>query len=183
MFNTFAHLDLFDLVVAENGAVLHNPATNDVNVIASPPPPALLAALQRQQVPISVGHTIVATVTPPHEAMLAAIQSLGLNWHVIYNKGAAMALPTGVTKATGLLVALTILGVTPAECVGIGDAENDIDFMSVCGLAVAVANALPEVKSVADVVLTSARGAAVVELATRLRSGDFDMLGRWSVAR
>jgi hydroxymethylpyrimidine pyrophosphatase-like HAD family hydrolase len=46
--------------------------------------------------------------------------------------------------------------------------------MRLCGLAVAVSNALPEVKTIADVVLPSARGAGVVELADRLIAGEFD---------
>lgn len=174
LFNTFAHVDLFDLVVAENGAVLYDPAAQSIEVLAPPPPPALVAALQHEQVPISVGHSIVATVRPYEDKMLAAIRALAPDWHVIYNKRAVMALSSHVNKATGLFAALQILNVATQECVGIGDAENDVDFMRLCGLAVAVSNALPEVKTIADVVLSSARGAGVVELADRVIAGEFD---------
>ena len=47
--------------------------------------------------------------------MLAAIHDLGLEWHVIFNKGSVMALPSGVNKATGLAPALAELGVTAAD--------------------------------------------------------------------
>lgn len=171
LFNTFAHVDLFELVVAENGAVVYTPATGDVELIAPQAPVALVEALQAAQVPVSVGHSIVATVRPHDGALLAAIGALGLDSHVIYNKRAAMALPVGVNKATGLRAALKALGVPPEQCIAVGDAENDLDFMAACGLAVAVGNALPGVKAVADVVLTSTRGAAVVELAERIVAG------------
>ena len=79
LFNTFEHTDLFDRVVAENGAVLYDPSTSAVDLLAGAPPPAFLRALERARVPFSVGHLIVATVLPDHESMLEIIRSLGLN--------------------------------------------------------------------------------------------------------
>jgi len=174
LFNTFAHADLFDRIVAENGAVLYDPVTAAPVTLAPPPPPALLAALTRQSVPISVGRSIVATVAPHEHVVLAAIRDLGLEWHVIFNKGSVMALPASVTKATGLAPALAELAIAPASTIGVGDAENDQAFLRLCGLAVAVDNALPSVKAVADVVTTGASGAGVVELIERLLSGTLD---------
>jgi hydroxymethylpyrimidine pyrophosphatase-like HAD family hydrolase len=178
LFNTFAHTNLFDLVVAENGAVLYDPGAQRVEVVAAAAPPALLAALQRAEVPVSAGHSIVATVLPHDQQMIAAIASLGLEWHVIYNKRAVMALPKGVSKSTGLAQAAIKLGVAPHQCVAVGDAENDMDLMTFCGLSAAVDNALPEVKAFADVVLSSARGAGVLELTARLMAGEFDAFVR-----
>ena len=40
-----------------------------------------------------------------------------------------MALPSDVTKATGLAPALAAIGATAAETVGVGDAENDQAFL------------------------------------------------------
>ena len=42
--------------------------------------------------------------------VLSAIHDLGLEWHVIFNKGSVMALPADVTKASGLAPALAALG-------------------------------------------------------------------------
>jgi hydroxymethylpyrimidine pyrophosphatase-like HAD family hydrolase len=132
-----------------------------------------VAELARRGVlPLSVGRTIVATVEPHEHAVLSAIRDLGLEWHVIFNKGAVMALPSGVTKATGLTPALDELGVPADRAVGVGDAENDHSFLRLCGLAVAVANALPAVKDSADLVTTGARGAGVAELIERLLADD-----------
>ena len=43
--NTFDHVDVFDRVVAENGAVVLNPETGHVRLLASPPPAALVQRL------------------------------------------------------------------------------------------------------------------------------------------
>lgn len=178
LFNTFAQYDLFERIVAENGAVIHDPATQSIQRLAPAPPPELLEALQRSQVPLSVGHSIVATVTPHEHTVLEAIRALGLGWHVIFNKGAVMALPVEVTKATGLAAALEALGILPTEVVGVGDAENDHSFLRYCGLSVAVSNALPAVKETADVVTAGARGAGVCELIDRMIAGELDMVAR-----
>jgi len=100
--------------------------------------------------------------------VLNAIRELGLEWHVIFNKGSVMALPSGVTKATGLYPALEELGISPLQTVGVGDAENDHAFLRLCGVSVAVANALPAVKAAADIVTEGARGAGVTELIERM---------------
>jgi hydroxymethylpyrimidine pyrophosphatase-like HAD family hydrolase len=171
LFNTFDHADLFDRIVAENGAVLYDPAAQTMETLAPPPPPGLLERLARESVPLSVGHSIVATVEPHEHQVLAAIRDLGLEWHVIFNKGSVMALPADVTKATGLKPALAAVDIAADETVGIGDAENDQAFLRACGLSVAVDNALPIVKDMCDVVLAHARGAGVTELIQQMISG------------
>jgi hydroxymethylpyrimidine pyrophosphatase-like HAD family hydrolase len=176
LFNTFADTDIFDLIVGENGAVLYDPLTKKVETLTAGPPPAMLEILEKQSVPLSVGHSIVATVEPYEHHVLAAIRDLGLGWHVIFNKGSVMALPSDVTKATGLAPALAAIGATAAETVGVGDAENDQAFLKVCGLAVAVDNALASVKEIAHVVTSGARGAGVSELIGRWLAGELEAM-------
>jgi hydroxymethylpyrimidine pyrophosphatase-like HAD family hydrolase len=171
LFSTFADHAIFDFIVAENGAVVHDSAAGLSETIAAPPPPAFLAALARRRVPVSGGRSIVATSEPYEEALRTAIRDLGLEWAVVLNKGAVMALPSGVTKGSGLAAALTRLGVEPEHTIGVGDAENDEALLRACGLAVAVANALPSVKHIADIVTTNAYGAGVAELIDRLLAG------------
>ena len=160
-------IKLFDRIVVENGALLHDPATNASRLISPPPPPAFIERLKLANIPLSYGQSIVATVEPHEHVVLSAIRDLGMEWHVIFNKGAVMALPSGVTKATGLAPALEELGLTHDEVVGTGDAENDHAFMRLCGLSIAVANALPAVKETADYVTQGARGIGVTEVIER----------------
>jgi len=176
LFNTFAHVDLFHRIVAENGAVLYDPSTRTTTSIAPRAPAALVERLAREGVPISVGHSIVATVEPHEHQVLAAIRDLGLEWHVIFNKGSVMALPAEITKATGLAPALEALQLSHEQTIGVGDAENDQAFLRTCGLAVAVHNALPAVKAMAHLVTSGARGAGVSELIEEWLAGRLDSL-------
>ncbi|HEY2385430.1 MAG TPA: HAD family hydrolase [Candidatus Binatia bacterium] len=169
----FDRLDLFDRVVAENGALLYHPATGAQRLLADPPPEAFVEVLRQAGVePLSVGRVVVATVSPHETTMLEVIHELGLELQVIFNKGSVMVLPSGTNKATGLRAALDELGMTPHATVGVGDAENDHAFLAFCGCGVAVANALPMLKAAADLVTTAARGAGVVELIDRLIAND-----------
>ncbi len=174
------HIDLFDLVVAENGALLYDPATKEETVLADPPPPALVARLQACGVaPMSVGRSILATWEPHETVVLKAIRELGLELHIIFNKGAVMVLPSDVNKATGLKSALKKLGLSAHNVVGIGDAENDQAFLSACGCGVAVGNALQSVKDKCDFVVAD-HGAGVVELAGMLTQHDLTPAKRWA---
>jgi hydroxymethylpyrimidine pyrophosphatase-like HAD family hydrolase len=165
----FPDLWLFDRIVAENGALLLDPWTNSLRPLADPPPAPFVEALIRADVkPLSVGQVIVATREPHHIPVLETIRKLGLQLQVIFNKGSVMVLPSGVNKATGLLAALEELGLASDSAVGIGDAENDHAFLSICGYSVAVSNALTSLKDECDWITTGARGAGVTELIDRM---------------
>jgi len=169
--NTFDRLDLIDRVVAENGAVLSDPAGGTLRTLAAAPPPGLVDRLTRANVPVSIGHSIIATSEPHEQALREAIRESGADWHLIFNKGSVMALPSGVTKATGMLTALQELHILPEETVGVGDAENDLALLAASGLGVAVANALPSLKQAAALVTAGERGAGVAELIAQMLSG------------
>jgi hypothetical protein len=170
---TFNHFDLFDRIVAENGAVIYRPATHEEKILAEAPPTEFVEALRKRGVgPISVGRVIVATWEPHQNAVLETIRDLGLELQVIFNKGAVMVLPSGVNKATGLTSALDELGLSPHNTAGIGDAENDHAFLTLCEMSAAVANALPALKEKADLVTNADHGAGVVELINRIVKDD-----------
>jgi HAD superfamily hydrolase (TIGR01484 family) len=158
-------LDLFDRVVAENGGVLYRPHDRSETVLANPPPQALVEALRARKVePIGLGRVVIATWQPHDTFASDVVRELGLDYRVILNKRAVMLLPRGVDKASGLRRALDELGLDPRSSAAVGDAENDTAMLSACGLAVAVANALPAVKARADHVTQADHGAGVVEL-------------------
>jgi hydroxymethylpyrimidine pyrophosphatase-like HAD family hydrolase len=169
----FGRVDLFERIVAENGAVLYRPAGRDTTVLADRPSDQFIRALRKKRVkPLAVGEVVVATLTSNATPVLEVIQDLGLELEPIFNKDSLMVLPPGVDKATGLAAALADMGMSPANVVGIGDAENDQALLRVCGFGVAVANAVPLLKQQADLVTQGADGAGVAELATRLLATD-----------
>lgn len=190
LLETFAAIELFDLVVPENGAMLYHPKEKWERLLA-PPPPALFIEQLRDRISqrespqsvtgefsalvnekrlewLGVGRVIVATWVPHDETVQALIQDLNLDLQVIMNKSAVMILPTGVSKESGLTAALAELGVSADAVVGVGDAENDTDFLKLCGYSVAVANALPSLKEQVDWVTDQTRGEGVTELITQL---------------
>jgi hydroxymethylpyrimidine pyrophosphatase-like HAD family hydrolase len=167
------HLDLFERVVAEDGALLVRPDTGEAKPMSAPPPARLVRALRERGVqPLGVGRVIVATLKTQEATVVAVIRELGLDLEVIFNKEALMVLPRGVNKATGLAAALRELGLSPHHVVGVGDAENDLGFLRGCGFSVAVANALPVVKEAAHWVTRGERGAGVCELIAELLAND-----------
>lgn len=65
-------------------------------------------------------------------------------------------------KGSGLIKLGEILGILPEEIMAIGDADNDKEMIQWSGIGVAMENAIPEVKAIADYVTSdnNAEGAA-----------------------
>jgi len=164
---------LFDLLVVENGAVLHRPSTGETRVLGAAPPRSFVAELERRGVtPLSVGASIVATWHPNEQVVLEVIRELGLELQVIFNKGAVMVLREGMNKASGMAAALEDLGLSPHNLAAIGDAENDHALLAMAECSAAVANAVPMLKAKADLVMAGDHGAGVMELIERLIDDD-----------
>lgn len=174
---TFPRLDLFTTVVAEDGGLLYHPPDRTEQVLAGPPPRQLIQVLQERDVePLSIGRVVLASWRPQEKTIMEVIDMLGLKWQVIFNKGAVMVLPDGVNKGSGLAAALRELNISAQNAVGVGDAENDQSFLSLCGFSVAVANALPSLKERVDYTTKADHGDGVVELIERLLRDDLKTL-------
>jgi hydroxymethylpyrimidine pyrophosphatase-like HAD family hydrolase len=169
----FPEIGVCDLVVAENGALLYWPNTGQMKLLGEPAPLAFVERLRARGVPIAVGRVIVATVEPHEIAVLQTIKEMELELEMIFNKGAVMILPTGLNKATGLREGLSRIGLSTRYTIGVGDAENDHAFLRICGCGIAVANALPALKSRADFVTTRPHGEGITELIDQLLANNF----------
>jgi hydroxymethylpyrimidine pyrophosphatase-like HAD family hydrolase len=172
LFTVFPDVPVFDRVVAENGGTLYNPITGVEEILAKAPPPELMTALEEQNVPITIGRVLIASVEPHDKTIVRVIRDLGLEHHIIFNKGSIMILPSGVNKATGLVAALHELGLSAETTVGVGDGENDHALLELCGYGVAVQNAVASLKTQAKWVTTFPSGAGVKELIERLLETD-----------
>lgn len=71
----------------------------------------------------------------------------GLTWVSITNPQA--------TKLHGVVRVAELLGISPKQAVGIGDGYNDYPLLSACGLKIAMGNAVPELKAIADFIAPS----------------------------
>ena len=169
----FPEHGIFELIVAENGALLYEPSSKSETRLCDPPPKEFVATLERKRVaPVSAGRVIVGTLVDQSDKVLETIRELGLELQMIFNKGSLMILPPGVNKATGLKAALQKLCLSVHNTVGVGDAENDHAFLSVCERGVSVANGLPSLQEHADLVTKKGCGRGVSELIERMVTED-----------
>jgi hypothetical protein len=166
-------LDQFDFVVAENGAVLFDPRADEETALAKAPPRQFVERLLELGVtPLVQGKVVIDTRLPHQAEVLRAVQEMGLELHIVFNRDAVMVLPTGVNKATGMDHALRRLGLSAHEVVGIGDAANDHSFLERSECSAAVANAEPAVRRTVDVVTTLPGSSGVVELIDEILKND-----------
>jgi hydroxymethylpyrimidine pyrophosphatase-like HAD family hydrolase len=157
--------------------VVYDPGTKRHDLLADRPPPDLIRALKEKKVkPLSVGESIIATWCPHETTVLETIRELGLEYQIVFNKGAVMVLPPGINKATGLKAALAEMELSPHNVIGVGDAENDFAFLEACGCSAAVGNAKPALKNMADVVLEGRWGCGVVELIEQIIAKDVEII-------
>jgi HAD superfamily hydrolase (TIGR01484 family) len=169
----FPQIDLFDRLVIENGAVVYRPDTREKKLLGEAPPKEFAERLiARGAERVSVGDVIVATWEPYETIALEVIREMGLELQIIFNKGAVMILPSGINKAVGLSQALKELCLSPHNVVGVGDAENDHAFLSICECSVAVSNALDTVKQRVDWVTQRSHGDGVQDLIRQLLESD-----------
>lgn len=77
--------------------------------------------------------------------------------------------PADSTKAKGLARALPALGLSRDRVMAIGDNDNDVEMLELCGLAVSVANASPKAKAASNYVTTLNSAHGVVEVLDLLR--------------
>lgn len=164
---------LFDLIVAENGALLYAPDTLEETRLGDPPPPEFVEELARRGVtPLSAGRVIVATWEPHQATVLEVIRESGMERQIIFNKGAVMILPPGINKSNGLAAALDAMGYSAHNVVAVGDAENDTALLQSAECAISVANALPALHAISDWVTPADHGAGVIQLIERIREDD-----------
>ncbi|MES5824479.1 HAD family hydrolase [Streptomyces sp. RG80] len=80
--------------------------------------------------------------------------------------------PCGITKATGLALAAEHLGLGPQQTIAFGDMPNDIPMFDWAAHGVAMANAHPELKAVADETTLSNEDDGIAVVLERLFQGN-----------
>ncbi len=73
----------------------------------------------------------------------------------------------GCSKATGVAQLIAYMGCKKEEVMAIGDHTNDIEVLQLAGIGVAVGNAVPELKAVADYIMVQHRSKGVAEAIKR----------------
>jgi hydroxymethylpyrimidine pyrophosphatase-like HAD family hydrolase len=147
---------VFDLIVAENGAVLYNAHTDEMRLPFGDVPDDLIDTLLKLDIPVWRGIAIAGTTLPYDDVVWVASREMGRAAHVETNRNEVMLLPPGASKGAGLLNLLQSEGLSPRNLLAIGDAQNDLSLLRVAEVKVAVANAVEELKAIADYVTAEA---------------------------
>jgi hydroxymethylpyrimidine pyrophosphatase-like HAD family hydrolase len=163
--------ELFEAIIAENGAVVYFPKRGSVALPFGHLDADLVERFHGLDIPLESGMAIVATIAPHEEAIYRVLQEQRYAGTIEYNRGAIMLLPSGASKGNGLLYALDELGYSPHNVIACGDAENDRSLFDVAELGVAVSNAQEGVRSTADLVLGMPGGAGIEHLLQDLIDG------------
>ncbi|BAM39570.1 haloacid dehalogenase-like family hydrolase [Theileria orientalis strain Shintoku] len=122
-------------------------------------------------------------IISPNEVINKKITSIHINKHVqidelsdkfttkvCANETTFHISPKGITKAFGVKMLLHSIGLTPKECLFIGNGENDIELLEFCGSSYAVGNANDDVKKAAKTVLKEDYDKGAFQKAARLIS-------------
>jgi haloacid dehalogenase-like hydrolase len=178
--SVFPRLELFDCIIAENGAILHWPARRERLSLRGPVPESFERALrQRILSPIERGQVVLYTHASQACALVETSRELGLELQVLFCGESALAVPPGVNKGAGLQEALLSLGLSPHEVVSIGREANDHSLLDMSECAVALADALPALKERAAFVTRGEASAGVVEVIEALVRDDLQAARRW----
>jgi hypothetical protein len=161
----FRHLELFDVLIAENGALLLRCDRSEERKLAKPPPARLVRALQGAGIKsLKRGRLIFQAEMHDLDKIASIIKKQRTKWTLVRNRDELMIVPPGVTKATGLAAALKEMKISARQVVGVGDAENDTAMLAACGLGVAVRNAVPELKAKSEWITRGGYGKGITEL-------------------
>jgi hydroxymethylpyrimidine pyrophosphatase-like HAD family hydrolase len=147
-------LNIVDAIVAENGALVHFPASGQTTVLAPLIPRTFIARLEELGIPFGAGQCLVDADASSAHRLLDVIREFELPIVLLFNRSRVMALPQGVSKATGLDAALDILRATPRNTLAIGDAENDHELLRLAEVGAAVEWGSPALRAAADVVIS-----------------------------
>lgn len=99
-------------------------------------------------------------VSPAADTFERAVEMLGPAFHVVRSSIAmggesdGEVCEAGTTKGSAIELLLDHLGADAADAIGVGDSWNDVEMFEVVGHAVAMGNAHPELKALADSVTT-----------------------------
>ena len=151
---------LFAAVVAENGAVVWLPDPCRTIQIGMPPPEEFLDALRAEHVPFRMRDALVGIHEGHAGQVLQLLRKFGIDWHITFEPGELLLLPSGVNRAVGVRRALKELARSEHNLIAFGDAQHDPSVLALAEAAVPAHEALPGVAVAADEHLTESDSVA-----------------------
>lgn len=134
----------------------------DKNTNVHPP----FISIPKQVFQIYIGHDYT---NPQADNLIAKISHLpGIAAHKVpsWTKGFFCITITHAqaTKQHGVFEIAKLLGIQTHDMIGVGDGYNDFPLLMACGLKVAMGNAVPELKEIADYVAPTVENDGIVDI-------------------
>ncbi|WWQ61554.1 phosphoglycolate phosphatase [Sulfolobus tengchongensis] len=128
----------------------------------------IIEILNQLEIKYSLGRVII--YLDGFGTKLDAIREIEKYGKIEVNRNDAMILPKGVDKGVGVMKFKQLIGFK-GKIVALGDSENDYALFRIADIKVAVANAIPQVKEMADIVTEKPNGLGVIEILDKILSG------------
>ncbi|MBC7113417.1 MAG: HAD hydrolase family protein [Candidatus Methanomethyliales bacterium] len=163
---------IFDAMVVENGTVLITEFGKRKEVLTGEKwrdlKKNLVEALQKENIHFKCGEVILFGDKKDLPILKDKLGKHGLlnDVFIDFNKDGYMILPAGWNKGRGAKIAATSLG--GGRVMVIGDEVNDLSLFEIADVKVAVGNAVPELKKMADIICDKDDGEGVIEVLTSL---------------
>jgi len=151
-------LELFDAVVAENGAVVYYPASAMIRDHELAVPARLSAELDQRGIQYQTGRVIIGAARGDEVAVREALAGARVTRDVIHDRGGLMLVPAGVSKGSGVQQVLRTLGLSPHDVLAIGDGESDLPLFDACGFSACPGDSIGSVRERVDWVLPGGHG-------------------------
>lgn len=167
------HFKAWDCAVAENGAVVYFPETKKTittNSFYMAKTKRIVKELNLSE--CTIGKVIVSISSKDEELVREKIGKYADHVEFIKNVDEIMILPRGVGKGDGVISALKSLNIDMDKVILVGDGENDVDMFLNPGFKVALANAVPKLKSLATHVTKNPSTKGMYELIEDLKEQD-----------
>ncbi|MEM3366646.1 MAG: HAD hydrolase family protein [Candidatus Methanomethyliaceae archaeon] len=159
---------IFDSLVVENGTILITERGNRKEVLVGSEwldtKKDLVKTLQEEGIKFKEGTVIIFGDRRDAALLESIIIDRGLQNEIFidFNKDGYMILPAGWNKGKGAKIAAINLG--GGRLMAIGDEINDMPLFEIADIRVAVGNAVPELKKMADIICQEDNGKGVIEV-------------------
>ncbi|MBN2368056.1 phosphoglycolate phosphatase [Candidatus Woesearchaeota archaeon] len=164
----FDRFGLWECIVCENGSIVYFPKSKKTIKVNSSYLEEARGILMKNGISANFGEVIISVNIKEKEKVKEKLHHLTKNLNYIYNVDEMMILPKFVNKGSGVKIALNHLGIDPQNTIVVGDAENDIDLFRTPGYKVALSNAHPRLKLIADEVTEKPGSKGIREIVKKL---------------
>lgn len=154
----------FSFLVGENGALFYFSDLDKLNIVGRDWSQKARNAFKDQDFEIQFWEIIGSSKRENTAKITEVLRSSGLEAKLAPNKNSVMVCPPNVDKGTGVASAVAHYGDTSQILLTcFGDGENDVALFGPADVGVAMSNAVPQLKQIADVVTKKEGGYGVAE--------------------